>query len=245
MDITSNNLVTKLLNHIPDFLDFEKSQRWLVKGKKLIHKLSEKDIMEAEIMSLEWGQIEEERKQPFGLYQSKSWRQFVLCTFFADIISYSNSVDQVSFDRLLFIMHAFPQGFRCWWIKLPNGIYWPVGYTGWYPMLESTFDVFRKYPEKLKDRMVVPNMNVNLDGQNPYLYLFNFSVISEFKKSVLAKSLIKAYVKDILALAPAGLACITVSKDGIRIAERLDMSHVGDLIIDGSVENVYVKRFNR
>lgn len=243
MVLVVNKEDNKLLNYVPDFLDWDDAKRWINKGRKLIQQCSEKEILEGEVFSLDWSQIEQKREFPFGLYQSKHWRKFVLATFFADIVSYIQRIDQVSFERLLFVMHAFPQGFRTWWIKLSNGSCWPVGYTGLYPMLETTFDLFKQNPEKLKDRMVVPNTHIN--GTNPYLYLFNFSVAPELKFSYLTKTLMKRLVEDIQAQNPAGLACITVSEDGIRIAKRFDMLYKGDLVIDGFPEGVYVKRFNR
>lgn len=238
----ANKEAIKLLNDVPDFLDGDEARRWITKGQKFVQQCTEQKILEGEIFSLEWSQIAQKREYPFGLYQSKQWRKFVLAAFFADTVSYAQRVDRVSFDRLLFVMHQFPQGFRTWWIKLSNGC-WPVGYTGFYPMLETTFDLFKKNPEKLKDRMVVPNTYIT--GTNPYLYLFNFSVAPEVKVSFLTKTLMKRLVEDIQTQNPKGLACITVSDDGIRIAKRFDMEHKGDLVIEGCSEGVYVVNFTR
>lgn len=238
-----SNDIEKALNQVPDFDDWNKALKWINKAKKLTQQSAEKDFLEGEIFSMEWKQIEQPWEYPFGLFSSKAWRKFVLATLCADHISYQDRDKQVDFERLLFVMHAFPQGFRTWWVKLPNGTCWPVGYTGWYPMLESAFDLFRNKPAKLKDRMVVPNIHVN--GERPYLYLFNFSVAPEFKKTFLTKMLIKTFVEDIQMQNAAGLTCITVSEDGIRIAKRFDMAYKGDLIVNGNTEGIYVKRFNQ
>jgi hypothetical protein len=233
----------KLLSKIPDFLDWKAAKQWINKGKKLVQQCTEKEILEGEVFSLEWMQIAEKDESPFGLYPSKQWRKFVLSAFFADMVSYAQPVAQVCFKRLLFVMHAFPQGFRTWWIRLANGTTLPVGYTGFYPMLETTFELFKKNPGKLKDRMVVPHMHLN--EERPYLYLFNFSVAPAFKVEYLTRTLMKSLVEDIQRHNPKGLACITVSEDGIRIAKRFEMSYKGDLTIDGCSEGVYVKLFNR
>lgn len=243
MILASNTKEDKLLDQVPDFTDWDKTRRWINKGRKFIQSYSEKAFLESEIYSLEWNSIQEKSEFPFGLYSSKTWQKFVLATFCADIVSYTKRVDQVNFERLLYVMHAYPQGFRIWWTRLSNGTCWPVGYTGFYPMLETTFELFKNHPERLKDRMVVPNTHVTTE--RPYLYLFNFSVPAQLKKTFLTKILIKSFVEDIQSQNAAGLACITVSEDGIRIANRLDMSYRGDLQIDGSLEGVYVKRFNR
>lgn len=233
----------KLFTNIPDFLDWGAAKRWINKSKKRVQQCTESEILKGEFFSLEWIQIAEKHEYPFGLYQSENWRKFVLSVFFADIVSYVKPIEQVSFERLLFVMHCFPQGFRTWWIKLKNGSCLPVGYTGFYPMLETTFELFKKHPQKLKNRMVVPDTHLN-EGR-PYLYLFNFSVAPEFKVDYLTRTLMKRLVEDIQRHNPIGLACIAVSEDGFRIAKRFEMQHKGNLVIDGCTEEVYVKQFHR
>lgn len=225
----------EILEKVPDFTSWDEALLWIQKGQQAARELD----LESEFISLEWSEIEQERAFPFGLYSSEKWRKFVLAVFLADLVSYSEPVDQVNFDRLLFIMHAFPQGFRTWWIKHQNGLWWPVGYTGWYPMLETSYELFQKNPEKLKDRMVVPNLYA--DGGKSYLYLFNYSVAPALKKSSLSKVVVKRFVQDISVQNARGLACVTVSEDGVRIADRLGMTCAGNFVLDGSSEGVYVK----
>lgn len=241
MIAVENKEVAELLSAVPDFIEWDVAKRWINKGKKVIKQCSEEQITHGEIFSLEWIQIAEKHEHPFGLYQSKTWRKFVLATFFADIVSYSLPIQQVNFERLLFVMHAFPQGFRTWWIKLNNKTCWPVGYTGYYPMLETAFNLFKTHPKTLKNRMVVPD--INEEEEQPYLYLFNFSVAPEFKYDFLTKTLMKRFVEDIQRHKPKGLACIAVTEDGMRIAKRFDMLHKGDFVIDGFTEGVYVTQF--
>lgn len=238
-----NNEENNLLSYIPDFLEWDAAKRWINKGKKIISQCTEKQVLNGEIFSLEWIQIAEKKEYPFGLYQSESWRKFVLATFFADIISYPSPAKQVNFERLLFVMHAFPQGFRTLWVRLNKNICWPVGYTGFYPMLESAFDLFKHHPEKLKNRMVVPNNSV--EEVRPYLFLFNFSVAPELKFDYLTKMLMKGFVEDIQRYNAKELACIAVSEDGIRIAKRFDMVHKGDFVAGGFSEGIYVTQFRQ
>lgn len=162
----------QLLDFVPDFSSWNEAASWIKKGQSISFTKCEN------IASLEWKECQEKGKVPFGLYSSKVWRKFALAIFLADLVSYPTPSDQVNFDRLLFLMHAFPEGFRVWWIE-QEGIWWPVGYSGWYPMLETTFKLFEKESEKIKNRMVVPNLST--DQQKP-LYLFNFSVIPSLKK---------------------------------------------------------------
>ncbi|HEV8051307.1 MAG TPA: hypothetical protein VGP47_02350 [Parachlamydiaceae bacterium] len=240
MGSISNKSDHTLLDSIPDFIEWNKARRWMEEGQKLLDRSLESKLLEKEIVSLEWGQIEQNVNLPFGRYESGLWRKFVLATFFSDYVSYSHPIDRVNFERLLFVMHAFPEGFRTWWTKLSDGNWWPVGYSGWYPMLETAFELFEKSPHKLKDRMVVPSSSIDREGA--YLYLFNYSVAPLFKGSVLPKMLIKALSEDIKAQNGRGLACVTVSEDGVRVAKRFGMAYAGDLVLDGSIEAVYAVR---
>ena len=74
-------------------------------------------------------------------------------------------------------------------------------------------------------------------------YLFNFSVAPQFKKSMLSKKLMLNFIDDVNAQNAAGMACIAVSGEGVRIADRFGMSYSGDLTVDGSLESVFTKRF--
>ena len=82
--------------------------------------------------------------------------------------------------------------------------------------------------------MVVPHA----DGTK--LYLFNFSVAAHLKKTALTKSLMTMLAADLAKQKPQGLACITVSPDGVRIAQRLGMTCRGSLTIDNASEGVFV-----
>lgn len=226
-----------ILSSIPDFSLWEEAFKWMQKGRQEISRITHEWAIDAEFVPLEWSQIQQTLKSPFGHYFSEHWRKFVLAAFFADLASYEKPVDQVTFDRLLFVMHAFPEGFRVWWVKLERA-WWPIGYSGWYPMFETMFEIMKKTPEKLRSRMVIPNPLML--GTKKNLYLFNFSVIAPFKKTELSRALIKNYCVDICERNPDGMACITVSEDGIRIAERLGLSCSGHFQLDGCQEKVYI-----
>ncbi len=211
------------LESIPEFSDFKNAHAWLKNALKT--ELPSKTAM----TYVEWNDIAEQKDPLFGYYSVKNWQKFVLATYLADLISYDNPPDQVSFDRLAYVMHAFPQGFRTWFIELPNKTWLPVGYTAFYPMLDTAYELFTNSPERLKDRTVVPA------STSSYLYLFNFSVHPKLKKSSLSKNLMTRYIDDISQQQAEGLACITVSEDGVRIAKRLGMAKRGTI----GQENVY------
>lgn len=229
-----------LLNIIPDFLNWDTSRAWLQEGQKLIQSII--SITEGNICSLDWNDIASPPIPHFGLYPLENWRKFVLAVYFADLISYQNPIERESFERLLFVMHAFPQGFRIWWMRFSH-LWLPVGYSAWYPMLETAFEIFEKHPEQITDRMVVPHPS---SEPHPFLYLFNSSAAPHLKKSLLTKRLMQYFIRDIENSNYAGLACITVSGDGDRVASRLKMLHTGDFKIGDSLEGVHVKRlYNR
>lgn len=175
-----------------------------------------------------------------GRYDDSRWRQAVLATFFADLASYTTASDQVNFDRLAFVMHAFPSGFRTYWAPMADGRWWPVGYSAWYPMLASAFELLDRRPSELENRMVVP-ATIRSDVA-PFVYVFNYSVAPTFKKTELSKALVKALAAEIEAARPCALACIAVSPEGCRVAERFGMRRSGTFTLDTETETVFTWR---
>ncbi len=201
----------ELFRDVPDFCSWNEASAWIDAERSFSPKARE----QVAITSFEWRDFAKEGC--FGYYQDPLWRKFVLAIFAADLISYPEVDDQVTFDRLLFVMHSFPQGFRLWCMQGEDKKWHPIGYTGWYPMHETIFAIFQNSPEKIQNRCVVPCPN------EPYLYLFNFSVAPHLKIKELTKPLMTRFVEDIKKQKAKGLACITVSDDGKRQAERLGM----------------------
>ncbi len=216
----------RYLDEVPDFSSWEKAALWIEEGLKDAESYSAQTLENAQIGSLSWSGTAADSR--FGLYASKEWQKFVMAAYLADLLSYPSPPDQVTFDRLAFVMHSFPEGFRVWFIKQQDGPWRPIGYTGWYPMLESAYEIFSHNPEKLTSRMVVPTR-----GSKPYIYLFNCSVVAPFKKQPLTKALMTHLADDIQREDPEGLACITVSEDGIRVATRFDMTRTGSIGDEG------------
>lgn len=227
-------LSNTLLNLIPDYHDAD-AATWIQTSLKKSKAITPEMAKDAEVTSLQWENIFQRPDSPFGLHASINWRKFVLATYVADLASYEKPVDQVDFNRLLYVMNAAPGGFRVWWIK-PKGQEWiPAGYTGWYPMLSTMYNVFKCAPETLVDRTVVPTKDSKL------LYLFNFSVAEQLKKTALSRALMTQFAQDIERQKAEGLACITVSEDGARIAKRFGLKQSGYLTIEGSKEGVYTQ----
>lgn len=183
---------------------------------------------------------EEESGDVFGRYGRRRWRSFVLGTFLADLACYPEPVDQVGFERLAYVVHVFPRGFRLWGCEVP-GIGWlPVGYSGWYPIAATSFELLEQKASSLRDRMVVPLPEVEPGGS--FVYVFNFSIVPELRGTPASKRLVRALADDLAAAQPRGLAAITVSPEGARVVERFGMKRTGTLVIGGCEEQVFTSR---
>lgn len=181
---------------------------------------------------------DEEERGVLGRYGQRRWRSFVLGTFLADLACYPAPVDQVGFERLAYVMHVFPRGFRLWGGEVPGAGWLPVGYTGWYPIAASSFEVLEN--ASLRDRMVVPLPAIEPGGS--FVYVFNFSIVPQLRGTVASKRLVRALAEDIAAAKARGLAAITVSAEGARVVERFGMKRTGTIEVGGSEEAVYTSR---
>lgn len=168
-------------------------------------------------------------------FSDSLWRKWVLGLYLADLVSYPRGSDQVDFQRLTYVTSTFPNGFTLACLKL-NGRWWPAGYTGWYPISQSQFDVLVKSPERMDSRMVLPQA---LISRRPYLYLFNYSVKPGLNKTAFSKTMMRAFAASVQAMPAVGLCAITVSGDGERIAKRFGMAVSGEFKIGRDLERVY------
>lgn len=161
------------------------------------------------------------------------WLAFVKAAFQADHACYSMPADQVDFERLSGVMAAFPQGFR---VYLAGDI--PVGYTGWYPVAEDVFKILHDAPEKITHRGFMKPVPLAPEGN--WIYLFNYSVIPALRGTEQSRALVKSYATEIKCLPQVkGMAAVTVSEDGARIAHKFGMTERGIMTHDGAAERVY------
>ena len=230
--------MSSILSEIPDWGGGTGSdaETWLNRGLRWVRHL-EFESVEWETLVLQKSPRVPDCSSHLRCYADPVWRRWVLALFFADLASYSVSSDQVEFHRLAYLVASFPQGFTLAWAKIA-GEYWPVGYTGWYPMSRTTFETFQNRPESLKTRMVVPVPESQ--GVHPLVYLFNYSVAPSFKKTPFSKMLMKNYAQELASQDPGGLAAITVSDDGSRIAQRFGLSLVGEFRLGNETERVFL-----
>jgi hypothetical protein len=161
---------------------------------------------------------------PLGRYGDARWRGFVGATFAADLACYAEPGDQVSFDRLVDAMRAFPSGFRLWGARLAGaGSAWvPLGYSGVIPIAEAMFTQIEAGAVSLTGPPITALPAVEEGGS--FLYLFNYSVVPGLRGTRMAARLVKALAEDVARTPHRGLAALTVSRDGERVAERFGMA---------------------
>ncbi|MFO0759617.1 MAG: hypothetical protein U0359_24200 [Byssovorax sp.] len=219
----------------PDFADTGALLAWLAAGRATLAGLTPTPALEASIEPLEY--LPSGELGPLGRFADARFRTLVAATFLADLASYPAPVDQVDFERLLYVMHRFPQGFRMWSAEVPGAGRLPVGYSGFYPIARTSFTLLEQEPATLRDRMVVPLPSLEPGGS--FLYLFNFSVVPALKRTSVSRRLLQALAGDIARAAPRGLSSITVSPDGARVVTRFGLKQTGTLVVDGCEEAVF------
>ncbi|MDR0525152.1 MAG: hypothetical protein LBG90_04700 [Spirochaetaceae bacterium] len=156
----------------------------------------------------------------------------MLSAYYADLASYTQDADRVDFSRLSYIVNKFPEGFTVWWIQARNRLY-PAGYTGWYYVEESLF-------KGLQDDSVTNRFFLPAPAGTEYIYLFNYSLAPALNHTVYSRILMQDYGSVISNAPYKGLFCVTVSADGIRIAERFGMRPVGAIKTPDGLDRIYM-----
>jgi hypothetical protein len=235
-----------LLANIPE-LSSSDVVSWITQQSERARRLAQ--LTREDIRSID-GQRFEACTGPLGCYGERAWRAFALTALVADWASYETPADRVDFARLLFVLHRFPRGFRVWFGRDAAGFV-PVGYTGWYPIEQAWFERIASGVPPLVDRGSVPLTSVCPGG---HLYLFNYSLAPRLKSprdasgerhgpaTPLAAAMMKSYAREIAEVGAAGLAAITVSTDGARLAERFGMQPSGQLELASSIAQTYATR---
>lgn len=168
-------------------------------------------------------------------------RRHFAAVLFADYACYPSPPDRVRPDELQAAMDAFPQGFRSWWLDYPESGWSPVGYTGWYPIPPSEFEKLERGGASMTDRTVKPIGGA--PPANPFLYLFNFSVLAPLRGGPGARQVMQTLISEFEPLEPRGLSAITVSDDGARVVKRFGMRCTGRLPSEqGPGDRIYVVR---
>jgi hypothetical protein len=225
---------------IADLGDFFHFAMWIEAGLEKLAAAEATPRLVASVAPLEYEGASDAGADPLGRMREEAFRRLVSAAFLADLASYPAPVDRVELCRLLHVMHVFPRGFRVWIGELDDGSRLPVGYSGWYPVAETSFELLERTPERLQDRAVVPLPAVTPGGG--FLYVFNYSVIPQLRGTSASGRLVKSLAADVAGTAWRGLAAITVSPEGARVAGRFGMRKTGALFVGGCQEDVYTIR---
>lgn len=230
------------LEAVPDPADIAGATRWFEERRAALRGLEPSPATLASFRATEVGRVLGQPAPPFGRHADATFRKLVLAALLADWACYEAPVDQVRFDRLLHVMHVFPAGFRVWWAEAPGAGWLPVGYTGWFPIAAVTFEVLETRAAELRDRAlpVLPALEPEPEGS--YVYLFNYSIVAALRGTDCSRRLVRALADDVGAVRLRGMAAITVSEDGARVAERFGMRRSGVMVVEGVPEHVYTRR---
>ncbi len=172
--------------------------------------------------------------------EDPGWAAFVAALYLADVASYPRPVNQVDLAHLHHVVRVFPRGFRLWSAEIPGAGRLPVGYSGWYPIAAATFARLEHEAASMRDRAVPPLAAVEPGGG--FVYLFNYSVVPQLRGTSAARRLMQAYAGDVDAVGACGMAAITVSGDGERVAGRFGMRRTGTIVVEGCEEGVFTRR---
>lgn len=223
---------------VPDTADPEALASWLDERRAFLRDAPPSDAWAASVEPLGYGP--DAPHGPLGRHGDPRWRAFAMATFLADLASYPAPVDQVDLARLLYVIAVFPGGFRLWGAEAP-GLGWvPVGYSGWFPIAESSFTLLEQHPASLRDRMVAPLPAVEPEGS--FLHVFNVSIVRPLRGTVASKRLVRGLAGDLAGQRHRGLSAITVSPEGARVMERFGMRRTGTMRVGGCEEGVFTCR---
>lgn len=232
----------ELLNTIPDVCEDAQLERWLNGRLAAAQAISSSKPRLAErLLQIDGATISAACPQsPFGRYASPSFRRFAAALFCADLACYETAADRVNFERLLFVLQTCCTGFRLFALRDDENTLLPVGYTGVYPIDEATFEKLERADPQLGNRLIAP-LPATLINQH-FLYLFNYSIVRPLRKTECSRRLLAALAADLGTAAPRGLGTITVSTDGVRVAERFGMQQTGTLRFADHTEVVLTSR---
>lgn len=232
--------IETLLRSVPDWSDWEKFHAWLQKKVQNVQTLQSR--VDHRMIAVDGTDIAKLAvPSPFGWYAQSAWRRFAAATFAADLVCYHTPADQVSFERLLLVLHAFPEGFRTWGVVDDEGEWLPVGYSGFYPIAEETFAQLEQADPRLASRWILPSSPSS--GHNAaYVYLFNYSIAAPLRKSAYSKRLLSSLAADLATFSPRGMATITVSPEGLRVAKQFGLEPVGTVVFETLTEQVLIHK---
>lgn len=223
---------------VPDWTDGTEAEAWLARTIDAIGALPRIAEGDACVSTAGSSLGLPDPPGPTGRFGDARWRRFALAAFAADLACYLTPEDRVGFDRLLYVLDGFPGGFRVWW-RRHHEAWLPVGYAAWYPISPGSLSRLERGDPTLAERLIPP---VRVASKGAPVYVFNYSLDASSRRSTLSRALLSTLAAELSAAEPAALAAITVSPDGIRVAERFGMARRATLVSGDLTEWVYLGR---
>ncbi len=159
-------------------------------------------------------------------------RRFALAALVADFACYPDNQNRETYAHLTQAVRVFPRGFRVWLLPGANGTPMPAGYTGWHPIRPETYALLRDHPDRVTDRRQIEPIG-EFPAAGRYAYLYNASIVPALHRTTASRALMRALAADIRDACLNGLAAVTVSMDGQRIADRFGLRHAGSIKHEG------------
>lgn len=178
--------------------------------------------------------------QTAPLSGTEEWKVFLQSILLADWACYDTPASRVEYKRLHEVISAFPQGFTLYEARYANGLSYPVGYTGWYPVEERIFKTAIESPQATTSRGFFKALS-GLAGHGNWIYLFNYSIAPALRRTRYSRLLMQNYAAELKAVPhnKKGMLAVTVSADGERVAQKFGLSERGCMTHDGVPEKVY------
>ena len=154
----------------------------------------------------------------------------------ADHRCYPRAVDRLSRERAELLRSSADLRVRLWFDEHGE----PCGYTAIHTIAAPVLVLLEQPPATAPDRgFVVP---AQAGEAAAGVYLFNYSIAPELRRSAASRALIAGLADDLAAMAPGlPVAALCVSDAGIRVAERLGLRAHARLEVGGDLETVMLR----
>jgi hypothetical protein len=149
-----------------------------------------------------------------------AFQRFIVAVWAVDQALYPDPVDQCDAEKIAWVAHSFPSGFRLW--SAPDGL--PVGYTAWHPIADATFRLLRDHPEALVDRGQIAPW-----APGEAVYLFHYGLAAPLHRTPASRALLGALADDVAGRPHRAAVC--VSEAGQRVAVRFGLRDRGPVPI--------------
>ena len=154
----------------------------------------------------------------------------------ADHRCYPRAVDRLSRERAELLLAAAELRVRLWLDEAGA----PCGYTAIHTIAAPVLALLERPPATATDRGFVVPATVGEAAAG--VYLFNYSIAAELRRSGASRALIAGLADDLGAMAKGlPIAALCVSAEGVRVAERLGLRAHARIEVGGDLETVMLR----